>query len=420
MLIELNVLLYGKKVGTLFDDGINISFYYSNSFKLSGLEISPIKLNTTKIKGHYSNDDFIEIYNQLPGIFKDSLPDSNGTIIMDNYFRATNRDPSRLSVLERLSFIGNRGMGALEYEPKEEHDKKSNIFQYSIDAQELYIRNKQLHQSNKVLHIDEIMSHMIDSASPVGGAKEKTLVFLNPISKKLRFYSNNLKFEGFEPYILKFDSKDIYKEDTKKEYLYNCLAKLCGIDVPDFELLHSDGMSHFLIKRFDRVGTKKIHMATASALLHIPHIRSAISYEELAKLTYTLTKNIEDVKKLIHQMMFNILTGVTDDHSKNFSFLMDIDGKWSLSPAYDLIYGLGVGALKHKCTLMGKNENFKITDVYNLASKYGIANDFIDNRFEKIIQVISENFENICQKAQLSSTTQNGIAMYIEEKINSF
>lgn len=420
MVMELNVLLYGKKVGTLFDDGVNISFYYSNSFKLSGLEISPIKLNTTKIKGHYSNNDFIEIYNQLPGIFKDSLPDSNGTIVMDNYFRATNRDPSRLSVLERLSFIGDRGMGALEYEPKEQHTQSSNLFQHSIDAKELYIRNKELHQADKTLHIDEIMTHMIDSASPVGGAKEKILVFFDKTSKKLRFYNNNLKFKGFEPYILKFDSKNTYKDDTKKEYLYSSLAKLCGIDVPDFELLHSDGMSHFLIKRFDRIGTKKIHMATASALLHIPHIRSAISYEELAKLTYTITKSIDDVKKLIVQMMFNILTGVTDDHAKNFSFLMDTNGQWKLSPAYDLIYGLGVGALKHKCTLMGKNENFKITDVYNLASKYGITNNFIDDTFEKIIQVISVNFEVLCQKAQLSSSTQSGIAMYIEEKINNF
>ena len=190
---EITVMLYGEKVGTLFDDGDMISFFYSPKFRAKHIEISPIKLNTTKIKARYVNDEYPEIYKQLPGIIKDSLPDSNGELVMNKYFTAKGLDPSRVSILHRLAFIGNRAMGALEYLPKE-HDK--SVSKKTVNASQLYLNNKKLHSSTENITLDEIMAYLIDSASPVGGAKQKILIcfqFLIPakIQKQLL-----LKLEG--------------------------------------------------------------------------------------------------------------------------------------------------------------------------------------------------------------------------------
>ena len=415
---EIQVMLYGQKVGTLFDDGNIITFYYSKSFKIKGIEISPIKLNTKKIISNYTNDDYPDIYNYLPGIIRDSLPDSNGKLVMDKYFTAQGLDPTRVSVLHRLAFIGNRAIGALEYVPSEHSD--SSIKKETIQARELYIQNRNIHDKEENLTINEIIAHMIDSASPVGGAKEKMLICFNPATKQLRFCnsSNESNKDGYEPYLMKFDSDKIYKEETIPEFVYMSLAKLCGIEVMDFELLEDGDRKHYLTKRFDRKDNKKIHTATASALLHKPHMRNGITYEELTRLTYEITKSVNDVKKLLKQMIFNIVMAVTDDHAKNFSFLMNENGKWKLSPAYDLVYGLGAGALRHKTSLCGKNDKFICEDILRLSREYDIEEEEVLDMLFSVITTFRENFKKIADTSGMSSTKRDGIEMSIVDRIN--
>jgi len=198
------------------------------------------------------------------------------------------------------------------------------------------------------------------------------------------------------------------------------LAKLCGIEVANFELLNDGNLNHYLTKRFDRYNGKKVHMATASALLHKPHVKDGIRYEDLFALTYEITNSIEEVKKILRQMIFNILTAVTDDHAKNFSYLMSENGQWKLSPAYDIVYGLGIGALSHRTSLAGKNKNFVYSDVINLTNKYNIKQDDVDEILVHIINSIKDNFKNIANKTKLSPTTRDGIYLEIEERINIF
>jgi serine/threonine-protein kinase HipA len=418
---ELEVYLYGNKVGTLFDDGINTSFYYSPSFKAKGIEISPVKLHTQKISGSYINPDYPEVYLQLPGIFRDSLPDSNGQAVMNKYFQSKGLDPNRIRPLHRLAFIGSRGMGALEYKPSEHSEPVT--MNRAVNAANLYQANRNfLHTENPT--IDEFMMHIIDSASPVGGAKEKMLISYDTHNKVLKYYNHDqtktASEEKFAPYLIKFGRAEHHNKETQKEYLYTKLAHVCGIETPPFELLEDRGVFHFLIQRFDRQKNQKIHMATASALLHKPHIRNGISYEELFRLTYTLSGNMHDIKKLLRQMLFNLLTGVTDDHAKNFSFLMDEKGSWKLSPAYDITYGLGVGAIKHKSSLNGKNDHFIFDDAAKLALQYDINTQEVENITAGIIETLNTYFEDFAQEAQLQSATISGIRMEIEERVSRF
>jgi serine/threonine-protein kinase HipA len=413
---EIEVYLYGEKVGTLLNDGKVIVFYYSPRFKAKNIEISPIKLNTNKTV-RYTNEEYPEIYEMLPGVIRDSLPDSNGQKVMDKYFIVKGLNPNSINALHRLAFIGDRGMGALEYKPKEHENEV--ISQDIIDASELYLYNKSLHSKNTDIVLSDIMAYLIDSASPVGGAKEKVLIDFNEETRKLRFHDENSLDLGYKQYLMKFDKEEEFKEDTKKEYIYMSLAKECGIEVMNFTLLQDGDMMHYLIERFDRVGKEKFHLATASALLHRPHMKNGITYEELANLTYEITGSRNEVKKLIRQMIFNIILAVTDDHAKNFSFLMDKNGKWRLSPAYDLIYGLGAGALKHKTSLNGKNDKFFYSDILQLTEKFYIDEKEVEDMVVTTIEVFRKKFKELSDEVGLLSMTKSGIEININERIEN-
>ena len=412
---ELEVYIYGEKVGTLFDDGIKITFVYSHKFRARDLEISPLKLKLSEHTKPYTNEESPEIYHQLPGVIRDSLPDTNGQKIMDKYFAAIDINPSTVSILQRLAFIGDRGIGALEYRPKEHESKETDL---SVTASELYLKDKELHNHESIIDYDTLMTRMVDSASPVGGAKNKILIYFNADTKELKFFNN--KNTQFKASLLKFDNEAIYKEDTKMEYIYMTLARLGGIDVMDFDLIQDGNMQHYITQRFDRIEDKKIHSATASALLHKPHVSDGITYEELIRLTFSITNSISDVKRLIKQMMFNILYAVTDDHSKNFSFLMDEKGVWSLAPAYDLIYTHGLGAINHKTSLGGKNNDFVLHDVVKVASQYHITLDEVIDCFQDLIVPYIENFDALTKETNLSSASKNGIKDTVKKRIESF
>jgi serine/threonine-protein kinase HipA len=410
---ELEVYLYGKKVGTLFDDGVAITFLYSKIYRSMGVEFSPIKLNTKDIKGRYINSDH-KAYHGLPGVIADSLPDSNGSAIMDRYFEALGLNPNLISILHKLAFIGDRGMGALEYRPKQRDIDKTSIDIVSI--KDIRDKEKAL-RCNKDTTIDELLSYIVDSVSPVGGAKDKMLIYYNKDTKGLKFYSNSSAYAGYEAYIIKFDDES--KCDTLNEYLYMNMARMCGIDTCECELYSDGNLKHYMAKRFDRVGNKKIHLATASALLHKPHAKNALSYEELFRLTYKITNSIEQVKQMIRRMVFNYLTCVSDDHSKNFSYMMDESGKWSISPAYDVIYGLGVGALKHKSTLRGKNEYIHITDVISVASEYSMSESEVKSIVDDILSVLNE-FEIYADGVGIKSSDRDAMWYEIRDRVRYF
>ena len=368
---EINAYIYGKKIGTMIEHEGIVYFEYDKEFKAGGLEISPIKLHTTKTKDAYTNEDQTRLYHGIAGVFFDSLPDKHGMPFIDRYFEKQGLKPFEVTALHKLSFIGNRGMGAIEYKPEEEDGVESTDI--AINAKEAYEEMKQglIKEDSSI----ETLMNIRESVSPVGGARPKMLVQYNYDTKEIRLNKAQL-YDGYKRAIIKFDEIYEYMGSiglTILEYICMTMAKDIGINTAQFQLINEGDSKHLLVKRFDRDDNdEKVHMCTASGLMHIDiSIIKATSYEHLFMLTRKVCKSQEDVEELFKRMILNILIFNFDDHAKNFSYLMDRRGKWSLSPAYDITYSKG--AMKsHTTTIAGKDLNITRADVLKIAKNQSI------------------------------------------------
>lgn len=369
---EIEAHIFGKKIGTLIYFKNRIYFEYNKEFKSQGLEISPLKLNTKNIKEPYTSLDSIDLYGGLAGVFFDSLPDKHGMTFIDKYFERKGLRESQITLLHKLAFIGDRGMGAIEYFPKE-HDDYNDIDDVLI-AKDVYEEMKRRLSNEAIISIENLMN-IIDSVSPVGGVRPKMLISYNKEKNKIKFNKKQLN-KGYKRALIKFD--EAYQgvgslNFTKHEYLYMQMAKECGIDTANVFLYKENDNHHLVVERFDRdKEDKKLHMCTASALMHKDiAVAQAISYEQLLQLTLKICNNQSEVEQMYRRMVFNALAYNFDDHGKNFSFLMDTQGQWSISPAYDITYSIGL-AKEHLCTINGKGKNFTLEDFLVVAKKVNI------------------------------------------------
>ena len=302
---SINVLFHGKIVGELtLTPGGQCAFQYSKEWLASGFSISPIQLPL-------KNELFIAP--QTPfwgnfGIFEDSMPDGYGRYLLNRMLKRQGINDTNLTVLQRLSLIGNSGMGALCYEP---------VSKLSIS-------------STEQTDFDEIQQKALDILSEKSDSDADLLYFKSGNSGGCRpkvVFSDN---EGH--WIVKFRHTYDPHDMGKMEYHYNEMARRCGIQVPDFKLING---KYFASKRFDIENGERIHVATAAALLNTSIQQPTLDYKNLLHLTGLLTQNPADVEEMYRRMVFNVLAKNKDDHAKNFSFIYK-DGKWHLAPAYDL------------------------------------------------------------------------------------
>ena len=392
---EIDAYIYGKKIGTMIEDDGFIWFEYDKKFKLNTLEISPIKMPKEKFSTPQTNQEHKDLYKGMFGVFFDSLPDKHGMPFIDRYFEKQEKKPYEVNLLDKLAFIGDRGMGAIEFIPQEKNETISSDF--TINAKEAYEQMKENIES-KNSSIQSIMN-IRDSVSPVGGGRPKMLVQYNYKTNKIRLNNHKLH-KGFTRGIIKFD--EIYEGVgsiglTTLEYIFMTMAKKVGINTAEFELIVENDAKHLLVKRFDRdEHDEKIHMCTASGLMHIDiSIPQATSYEYLFILTRKLCKNQEDIEELYKRMIFNILIFNFDDHAKNFAYLMNRQGKWSLSPAYDITYSKGQ-AKQHLTTILGKGLDITRADVLEIAKKQTIK----PSTAKKIINDCIEVVKTFKEKAE--------------------
>lgn len=412
---EINAYLYGKKIGTMIEHQGIIYFEYDKEFRLSGLEISPIKLNTLKIQGAYTNQDNTKLYHGMAGVFFDSLPDKHGMAFIDRYFEKQGLKPFEVTLLHKLAFIGDRGMGAIEYIPKEDDVvDNSNI---TINAKEAYEELKQnLQNDNSSI---ESLMNIKESVSPIGGGRPKMLVQYNYDTKEIRLNKKELH-QGYTRAIIKFD--EIYEGIgsiglTKLEYIFMTMAKEVGINTSEFQLINECNAKHLLVKRFDRNDNdEKIHMATASGLMNIDiSILKATSYEHLFMLTRNICKSQEDIEELFKRMVLNILIFNFDDHAKNFAYLMDKKGNWKISPAYDITYSKGL-MKSHTTTVGGKDLNITRDDVLKIAKAQSIKQTTAIKIIDKCIAV-ARTFEEKAKNIELEISTISECKTDIDSQI---
>lgn len=400
---EINAYIYGKRIGTMIEHQGVIYFEYDKKFKLEGLEISPIKLHTSKTKDAYTNPDHINLYKGIAGVFFDSLPDKHGMPFIDRYFEKQGLKPFEVTLLHKLAFIGDRGIGAIEYVPKE--DDTAVTSDIAINAKEAYEEMKQGIQ-NDDSSIESLMN-IRQSVSPIGGGRPKMLVQYNYDTKEIRLNKKELH-QGYIRAIIKFD--EIYEGVgsiglTKLEYIFMSMAKEVGINTSEFQLINEGNAKHLLVKRFDRDDNdEKIHMCTAAGLMHLDiSILKATSYEYLFMLTRNICKSQENIEELFKRMILNILCLNFDDHAKNFAYLMDKNGKWSLSPAYDITYSKGL-MKSHTTTVCGKDSNITRNDVLKIAKAQGIKTTSAVKIIDSCIEVV-KTFEQRAKELGLDIDT---------------
>lgn len=366
------VNLWDHTVGYLVDHHGQISFSYDKKFLQTGLQISPIFLPLRE--GPFTNPQTNETFQGLPGVFADSLPDYYGRRVMKRYFEKDKRGNSSkfVSPIQQLTYIGSRGLGALSYDPQEKHDISKEPLELALMVEQA----KKIMEGDFDDNASLIINSIMQSNSVAGGARPKALIGWNQTTNSIIAGAPTME-EGYEQWLIKFDATNGKTEPYgRAEYVYSLIARECGIEMAETRLVHERGNAHFLTKRFDRdnVGTKHMHSLCGMTQVDFMQ-KQAMDYEEFFNVVQLVTRDHREVEKAFRRLVFNFIGRNQDDHTKNFSFLMDKEGTWHLSPAYDLSYSYRPDSewvAQHLMTINGQAQNPTKKDLISLAKDFGI------------------------------------------------
>lgn len=355
-------------VGTLAERDRRVYFEYGAGFLRSPLPISPFKLPARPGLFEHAEREFAEVF----GVFNDSLPDGWGLLLMDRELRKRGWKPGAVSPLDRLAYIGTRGMGALTYHPPGAPAEEDDGRGLDLD---LLAR-----EAERVLEgsADEVLPALRIAGGSPGGARPKVLVGVRGDG---RIVSGASALPGgYRPFLVKFGAREDGPDIGPVEAAYAQMAGAAGISVPPTRLFETPGGRYFGAERFDREGNARLHMHTLGGLLHASHRVSSVDYEGFLRATLLLTRNQRDADEAFRRMAFNVLAHNRDDHVKNFSYLMRRDGTWSLAPAYDLVFSEGPGG-QHTMSVAGEAERPAERDMLRAAE----AGDVEPRRAREII-----------------------------------
>lgn len=317
-------------VGRLATKDRRIYFEYDEGFIKRGLNISPFRL-PLKV-GVQSFDP--ALFDGLPGVFNDSLPDGWGRLLLDRALRSKGLAPDTFAPLDRLAHVGRHGMGALVYEPD-----------YSDAPEQALVNLDRLAEES--VHIlegesSDVLEELLALNGSSAGARPKAMIGVTADKSNIIQGVTDLP-EDYEPWLVKFTNSQDSADAGAVEYVYNRMARLAGLEVMDTHLFPAKkGAGYFATRRFDHVpGNKRLHKHTASGLLHADFRVPSLDYQDLIKGTAALTRDMREAQKMFRLAVFNVLAHNRDDHAKNFSFLMDSRGQWRMAPAYDLTFSSG-------------------------------------------------------------------------------
>lgn len=376
--------IWGQRAGVVMwnENTDSAVFEYEPAFERLGLNLSPILMPLNPHRPYQFPSISRDTFMGLPGLLADALPDAYGKALLDRWLATIGR--TFANPVERLCYQGKRSMGALEFEPAQDTflEKGAKI---EIDSL-VEVAREALNQKSKLdanLSQDrkEALVNIIKVGTSAGGQRAKAVIAYNEKTQEVRSGQIDAP-EGFEHWLLKLDGVTNQELGDPKfygliEYAYYLMAKDAGIDMMPCKILSENGRSHFMTKRFDRIGGKeKLHMQTLCGLAHYDYrMLRAYSYEQAFQVMRQLRLPYHQAEEMFRRMVFNVVARNQDDHTKNISFLMDKTGKWRLSPAYDMSWSYnpeGKWTSQHQMSINNKWANFTMDDFLTVASAMSI------------------------------------------------
>lgn len=398
-----SIKIWDRKVGAvLWDESKNVGvFEFDKNFIDSGLDLSPITLPLSEASKGRRVFSFpflnFETFKGLPGLLADSLPDKFGNQVIDAWLAQQGKTAQSFNPVDRLCYIGKRGMGALEFEPESGSSIiPSNKLEINalVEFAKEVLAERASFQTN--LKDEKGFSDILQVGSSAGGARAKAIIAYNQKTGEVR--SGQIDgLDGFDYWLIKFDGVTNHQLGDPKgygniEYAYYLMATTAGINMMESELKIENQRAHFMTKRFDRVNNQKMHMQTLCGLAHFDYnMPGSYSYEQALMIMRQMQLPYPDMEELFRRMVFNVMARNQDDHTKNISFLMNSEGKWSLSPAYDVTFAFNPSNFwlkAHQMTINGKKENIELNDVLSLAKNVNIKKpqQIIDECREAILK----------------------------------
>lgn len=386
------VNLYGQPVGTFrWDNNRQLAhFEYADSFIGKGLEPSPILMPVRQGRVYSFSDIGRETFKGLPGMLADSLPDTYGRALFDRWLALTGRSSG--NAVETLCYLGKRCMGALEFEPAMDAPYSPDV-RIELDSL-VEVANEALSEKEEFgANLEEdkkaAIAEIVRLGTSAGGQRAKAIIAYNPLTGEVR--SGQIEVpEGFDYYLIKLDGVTAeagFRETQnfgRLEYSFYRLVKECGIEMSDCSLITENGRAHFLTKRFDRQNGEKIHMQTLCGIAHYDYRNPrSYSYEQAFNVMRALRLPYSQAQEMFRRLVFNVVIRNQDDHTKNISFLMDRQGKWTLSPAYDMGFAYnpkGGWTAQHQMSINGKFDDITRQDLLEFAKRNNIkeATEIID------------------------------------------
>ncbi len=420
MIEAAEVWLWGSRIGIVHQgkDDIVPSFEYDAAFRDSGIEPAPFMMPLSERLFRFPELRNSEAFRGLSGLLADSLPDRFGNTVIEMWLKAGGRPENSMTAIERLCYTGKRGMGALEYIPATYEGRDIE----EIDVTELtklasaILSEKEQYEC----HADDVSTaQLIEIGSSAGGSRAKAVIAWNESTGDVRSGQIPLSAD-YGQWLIKFDNisengdhgvKD-RKQYTLIEYAYYLMARDLGIDMTECRIFEKDSLSHFMTRRFDRKGGKKVFVQTLAALRHIDFsVPGLCSYESFAECSRQLGMGMDAAKEIFRRMTFNAVSMNCDDHVKNFSFIMGRDGKWSLSPAYDMTFAYNPKNrwLKgHQMTINGKSTQITDEDQISCGDSMGLSKSFCRSVLRDTKDVVA-NWKDYAEKVGIDKSTIGSI-----------
>lgn len=412
----LAIWLWNREVGRLYwDDSLSRAvFAYSPTFLRGNLDIAPLVASIhspAALKPLLGSKD--KLYQGLPPFLADSLPDKWGNLVFENWRNAHHLRAKQITPVDKLSFIGNRGMGALEFRPAIPLEQQPADLPLT-DLYRLSLRIFTERTQVQILPEESLtMQSLYAVGTSAGGQHPKALIAINRTTNEIR--SGQMEWgDDFDYYIIKFAERSTFPS-TQVEYAFYLMAQDLGIDMMPSRLIEVDGALHFLTRRFDRQNGKRIHIQTLAAMSE-----TAYSYEDLLMVARQLGISQEEQEQLFLRIIMNIWGGNVDDHTKNFAFMLSDDGLWHITPAYDVTFTTDLDGPayfnRHELSLRGKTDHITYDDLLRFAQDNSIKR--ASAMLNRIADTLSR-WQTYASQAAVPEPYASRIAHHIHSLINN-